>query len=537
MRLRPLLLLLLPCSALGKKEAGKKDVTIDSFDPASHEWMSVNDPVMGGQSSGSFTLRDGAGVFEGEVRDVPSLGAPGFIAVRTPRTGSWFPDLRSCDGLRLRVRSDDYGGYRLSFGTNFAGTMPYAHGYKAPFSVAPSAEDKDGEFRDVELKFADFSDNWDPRTGDVVVSCASDGQYCPDDATLRNMVQMEVMAEGVNGKVKLEIDSIAATNCDDDVVETDPDPDATNRNGGSGRPRGQFGGRNYSGALDREKNAVGGFGGYMHPTILPNGDIRIESFDDPRHRWYTINDPVMGGKSDSTVSVKSDAGVFDGTVRNVETLDAPGFVKMETRGGSFPDVSACKALRMVLKSDNGYGGLRVTFGRHHNDGAPWYIRGYKAHLPDVPTGRFTEVVMPFEDFSDKWDPRTGDVLVSCKEDRDHCVDDLALTDMATFSIMGEGVGGPFHVEIKSIDATGCKHSKAEYQDENAFKGNGLSAFAISSILVGFVAVGAASFFVGRGFERRVNSRYVEPPEVVADGISLPPSPSVEVGGTNQDMIT
>ncbi|EJK60293.1 hypothetical protein THAOC_19378 [Thalassiosira oceanica] len=109
--------------------------------------------------------------------------------------------------------------------------------------------------------------------------------------------------------------------------------------------------------------------------------------------------------------------------------------------------------------------------------------------------------------------------------------------MATFSIMGEGVGGPFHVEIKSIDATGCKHSKAEYQDENAFKGNGLSAFAISSILVGFVAVGAASFFVGRGFERRVNSRYVEPPEVVADGISLPPSPSVEVGGTNQDMIT
>ena len=460
-------------------------------------------------------------------------------SVRTPRTGSWFPDLRSCDGLRLRVRSDgEYGGYRLSFGTNFAGTMPYAHGYKAPFSV-PSAQDggDGGEFRDVELKFTEFSDNWDPRTGDVVVACAADQQFCPDDATLRNMVQMEVMAEGVNGKVRLEIDSIAAMNCDGDVVETDPDPDATNRNGGSGRPRGQFGGRNYGGTLDRDKNAVGGWGGYMHPTILPNGDIRIESFDDPRHRWYAVNDPVMGGSSDSTVTVRGDAGVFDGTVRDVETLDAPGFVKMETRGGSFPDISACEALRMVLKSDNGYGGLRVTFGRHHNEGAPWYIRGYKAHLPDVPAGRFAEVVMPFEEFSDKWDPLTGDVLVSCKEDRKHCVDDLALTDMATFSIMGEGVGGPLHVEIKSIDATGCKHSKAEYQDEDSFRGNGLSAFAISSMFVGFVAVGAAAFFVGRGYERRMNSRYVEPPEVVADGISLPPSAHRGDPNPNEDVIT
>ena len=38
--------------------------------------------VMGGKSTGSFTVSDGAGVLQGEVKDVPSLGAPGFLAAR-----------------------------------------------------------------------------------------------------------------------------------------------------------------------------------------------------------------------------------------------------------------------------------------------------------------------------------------------------------------------------------------------------------------------------------------------------------------------
>ena len=80
-------------------------------------------------------------------------------------------------------------------------------------------------------------------------------------------------------------------------METDPAPEKTAKeNSGSGggagydgngnSDRGQFGGRNYSGMLDRDKNAVGGYRGYTYPTILPNGDIHIESFDNPKHRWY-----------------------------------------------------------------------------------------------------------------------------------------------------------------------------------------------------------------------------------------------------------
>merc|ERR1719491_254002 len=250
--------------------------------------------------------------------------------------------------------------------------MPYAHGYKVRFDVPSSPY----TFHDVVLKFTEFSDNWDPGTGDIIIPCEVDEQYCPDKSTLQKLVQMEFMGEGVAGKVKLEIESIYATNCDEDVVETDPNPEETAANGGSGGGgsgnRGQFGSQS-----DRDENAVGGQGGYMLPTILPNGDVRIESFDNPQHRWYPVNDPVMGGQSMSTVVVEDDAGVFDGEVRDVTSLAAPGFVKMETRGGAFPDVRACKALKMVLRSSNDYGGIRVTFGRHHNDGAQWYIRGYK----------------------------------------------------------------------------------------------------------------------------------------------------------------
>ena len=42
----------------------------------------IDSAVMGGRSTGSFTVSDGAGVLQGEVKDVPSLGAPGFLAAR-----------------------------------------------------------------------------------------------------------------------------------------------------------------------------------------------------------------------------------------------------------------------------------------------------------------------------------------------------------------------------------------------------------------------------------------------------------------------
>lgn len=270
----PLLLLASLSPTLPTILGQKDDVAIESFEKGkkpSHFWYSLNDPVMGGQSTGTFVVSsdDGVGVFEGSVKNVPSLGAPGFIAARTQQGGR-FPDLRSCDGLRLRVRSETaYGGYRFSFGTDHApGNMVYARGYKARFIVP----DGSTEFHDILMKFTDFSDNWDAGTGDIVVSCAENEQFCPSQQTLQDMKQMEIMAEGVGGDIKLEIQSITATNCDDVLSVTDPDSEGMAQRDSSGGDNmgtvggpGQFGNNNWSGQLDRdntgqldrEKNAVG----------------------------------------------------------------------------------------------------------------------------------------------------------------------------------------------------------------------------------------------------------------------------------------
>ncbi|CAE7540896.1 unnamed protein product, partial [Symbiodinium pilosum] len=59
------------------------------------DFKELNDPVMGGQSTGTWKLDSaGFGVFDGQVVDVPSLKAPGFI--KAAADGS-FPDASAAD--------------------------------------------------------------------------------------------------------------------------------------------------------------------------------------------------------------------------------------------------------------------------------------------------------------------------------------------------------------------------------------------------------------------------------------------------------
>ena len=197
-----------------------KDLILEDFgsdDFPHHKWIAVNDPVMGGQSTGSFTVEGGLGVFEGEVKDVPFLKAPGFIAVRNTSGGS-FPDLRTCEGLSLNIKSsNEYTGFRVSFGTKVVpGNFPYAMGFKTHFDPPPA-----GTFGEVVLPFESFTDNWDAKTGDPIVTCQDDAEYCPDDETLLNIQRIEIMAEGVLGEIQLEIQSIKAVGCADDAKEMD----------------------------------------------------------------------------------------------------------------------------------------------------------------------------------------------------------------------------------------------------------------------------------------------------------------------------
>jgi len=192
------------------------DVLIESFSSPRLDWKTRNDPVMGGQSTASFTLQKDVGIFEGDVKIVPFLKAPGFIKLEGKPKGSSFPDVSALKFV-ARSTTSDYQGYRVSFGTqhNPATKMPFIGGFKAHFFLEPSTNTttKDNSFQELVIPFDNFTVDWDPATGDALVSCQDNPKYCPDSKTLENMQVISFMGEGVEGHVHLELQSISATQC------------------------------------------------------------------------------------------------------------------------------------------------------------------------------------------------------------------------------------------------------------------------------------------------------------------------------------
>jgi hypothetical protein len=194
-----------PLVATGVSTGSK--IVLETFARPVHTWTQMNDPVMGGKSTGTFTIAGGVGVFNGSVVDVPFLQAPGFIKVSSSDSVP-YPDVSSCSALELTVVSSTaYAGYRVSFGTVKGPSGFFSYGYKAHF-MAPL-----GSVGSVVIPFTNFSDDWDDATGNIKVSCAANSAYCPDAATLKNMKTISVWGEGVAGDVHLEISEIAATGC------------------------------------------------------------------------------------------------------------------------------------------------------------------------------------------------------------------------------------------------------------------------------------------------------------------------------------
>jgi len=187
-------------------------ITLASFGPADatfRSWKQSNDPVMGGKSTGTFTVNDGYGTMDGTCAIVPKLSAPGFI---NARTSAKFADVSSCAGIELEVRSkstpDPYTGYRFDFGNDRSACGQFfARGYKANFA-APS-----GSFGKVQIPFDQFSRCWDDATGEPIKTCAEDSSVCPTQSRLQDLESMSVWAEGVEGDVTLDIKSVSAYGC------------------------------------------------------------------------------------------------------------------------------------------------------------------------------------------------------------------------------------------------------------------------------------------------------------------------------------
>lgn len=199
-----------------------------------HKFVEMNDPVMGGKSIGTWTVESEAGgswgIMNGEVVDVPSLSAPGFIKAASDGT---FPDASTeLDGdLVLTVRSStpEYKGFRVTFASGTVspsyscaggGGIPFSRGcFKAKFEVPAGSE-----FVKVRIPFNQFSDMWSSATGDHTKECAVDSSVCPKARTLRGIKRMEVWAEGALGKVNLEVSSISAETATKSVAVRPPAP-------------------------------------------------------------------------------------------------------------------------------------------------------------------------------------------------------------------------------------------------------------------------------------------------------------------------
>jgi len=397
--------------------AANADITIATFDGASgttQTWKENDDPVMGGQSKGSFTIdtANKMAIFNGTCAIVPFLKAPGFIKVVS--SGA-VPDVSKCKNLVLNVQSDgDYKGFRVSFSNDhYPGGKFFASGYKSNFQ-APV-----GKFGDVVLPFSGFSSHWDDATGEPITKCVDDSKACPTDASLKNMKTISFWAEGVAGDVKLQVKSIRAAGCEE----------------------------------------------ALHSSTV----VSLVTFDGASQttfKFAELNDPVMGGKSTGTWNVDSanKVGVFDGEVVDVPSLKAPGFIKAAADAKYFPDASSAAGGDVVLSvrtTTPEYKGYRVTLTSGATSpsfacgggGALPFSRGcYKAKfsVPQSTKAEFQTIRIPLTSFSDLWSSATGEHTKECADDTSACLTAQKLAKIQRVEVWAEGALGKVHLEVQKI---------------------------------------------------------------------------------------
>lgn len=136
--------------------------------------------------------------------------------MRQPLDPSSWVVAASLPSALLAARRSEYAGFRVSFASGSlspayscsgGGSIPLSRGcFKAKFAVPAGAN-----FSDVVIPFSSFSDKWSPATGEQTSTCAEDSDVCPTAAKLSAIQRFEIWAEGVNGKVHLELLSVSAS--------------------------------------------------------------------------------------------------------------------------------------------------------------------------------------------------------------------------------------------------------------------------------------------------------------------------------------
>ena len=155
---------------------------------------------------------------------------------------------------------------------------------------------------------------------------------------------------------------------------------------------------------------------------------------------------------------------MEGSVRDVPSLHAPGFIKAYA-DGAFNDASEALEGDFVLQvrsSTSEYAGFRVSFAagtlapNHACAGGgvvPFSNGCFKSKFFIEAGEEFSEVRIPFNTFSDHWSPATGDQLSTCAEDPSVCPTAKDLASIKRIEVWAEGVAGDVNLEVKSISAS------------------------------------------------------------------------------------
>lgn len=385
-----------------------KSLPIATFDGASgttFKWETVNDPVMGGQSYSTFAVQGKLGQWQGEVKIVPFLKAPGFCNLEADIHS--IPDLSAYEGLSLRARTvgDSLSGFIIQVATKDA-----KHGFKVGEYTA-NLPALTPSFQDAFVPWSAFVCSW---RGENVT-------WCPKLTSQLAKIDGLSIGSGFTvpkaGKFHLEIQSVSATD---------------------------------SSGFAASAEAV---------TVYDFANTKQVKF-------YEVNDPVMGGASvGSFHSVNADVsyGQLNGTVNLIPSLGAPGFIKALTcledvptghfSGGTchkkptFPDVSAKSKFVLRVRTDTpSFAGFKFSFGP-----APGLFNfGYKADFNA--TKDWSNVEIPFSSFSGKTSGATGEPTKTCAADPSVCPTKSALSSMNDLELWAEGHAGNAVLDVQWIKA-------------------------------------------------------------------------------------
>jgi len=361
---RALLLSLVLCAA-----ASASDLPLVTFDrsgsASSHSFTELNDPVMGGQSTGTWSLGNGYGIFDGEVVDVPSLSAPGFIKAASDGT---FPDASSFSGgsliLSVRSTTPTYAGFRValasgtvapSYACAGGGSIPFSRGcFKASFKV-PAGE----TFSEVEVPLSSFSDMWSPATGEHSKECSEDTTVCLAAKSLSGIKRVELWAEGVKGKIHLEVAAITFRTASEVTLLADEEP--------STRPPSQFDACKAPVQPDLRYSISTRFATYFPNETMAEAvccDSRMKSLAETQF-LFEAPDIALFSKLDTTSGVTT----FYDSVCGLPVFRAPvnrtqAEFEADTQEHGWPSFRPAEIVSQNIVTDKSTGYVTSTCGTH-----------------------------------------------------------------------------------------------------------------------------------------------------------------------------